>query len=76
MYGKNRHRLDKPPNRNDDGRAVGDNSTGKMCYQILQLLHHIGVVTEQSEGNLPQSFSPKKLTTLTNLYDPPRLTGL
>jgi len=46
-------------------------STGKAFYQILQLLHHIGIVKEQALGNLPKSFS-KKTDHLNTFVRPAR----
>ena len=68
MNGSNRSSL--ASHRNENGKLVSGNPIGKAFYQVLQLLHHIGVVKEQSVGNLPKSFA-KKRTTLMHLFAPP-----
>ena len=57
MNGRNRSSL--ASHRNENGKLVSGNPIGKAFYQVLQLLHHIGVVKEQSVGNLPKSFAKK-----------------
>ena len=57
MNGRNRPIV--ASQRNNNGKMVQGNPIGKAFYQVLQLLHHIGVVKEQAVGNLPNSFSKK-----------------
>lgn len=55
MLGKNRPRVVKE----GDGKIGGGSSFAKMFYQVLQLLHHIGVAKEQAGGNPSKAFERK-----------------
>ncbi|MEG7523872.1 MAG: NADAR domain-containing protein, partial [Chromatiales bacterium] len=55
MFGKNRSRVVD----NGDGKMGEGVSFTKMFYQMLQLLHHIGVTKQQAEGKLSKSFERK-----------------
>ena len=65
-----RNRPSVASQRNNNGEMVSGNPIGKAFDQVLQLLHHIGVVKKQSVGNLPNSY-PRKRTTSVHLFDPP-----
>jgi len=69
MNGKNRPSV--ASERINKGRMVSGNPIGKAFYQVLQLLHHIGVVREQAVGILPKSFS-KKIDHLNAFVRPAR----
>ena len=48
-------------------------TVGKLFFQILQVLHHMGIASRQMSGNLPQAFQ-RKVTQLNKFVKPARPT--
>ena len=70
-YGHNGYPLNRE--RREETPRNSPMTVGKLFFQILQVLHHVGIASRQMSGNLPQAFQ-RKVTQLNKFVKPARPT--